>query len=117
MTEPSKSRLQHQIDKIATAHGMDKDVLRSVLGDFVAALHENKVKGWRQEDGIVGQTYWVLGDEATYHLFGFLTRTCPGDNASDFLVELEYMDPRLKRFYSTVERWEKERDWEIEDSK
>jgi hypothetical protein len=116
MSDQIMTRLEHQLAKIAREHGLNRDVLKVILSDFIKALHENQVKAWRQEDGLVGQVYWALGDETTYHLFGLISQICPGDAINDFWTELQYLDPRLKRFNKLLEMWEQERECEIKDS-
>lgn len=107
-----KDRLKYRVDQISRERGVNPGVLKAVLLDFVRALHENQVKAWNQDHGLLQQVYWVIGDEAAYHLGGLLDRE--GDDGLR-VVELQYMDSSLKRFRSIVEMWEFERDQEIKE--
>lgn len=109
-----ETRLESAIKKISVERGLNDAVMRAAFRDFLQALHETQCKSWHQSNGgsLVKQTYLALGDEAAYHLGGILTMN--GDE--DVATELEYMDSRLKRFRSITERWEIERDYEVEDN-
>ena len=62
------------------------------------------------------QVYTALGPEAAYHLVEFVSRQGKGHDPDDVRTELNYIDHRANRFYTTVQRWEMEVDSEIADS-
>ncbi len=108
-----KDRLQFRINQISRERGIEISVLKAALLDFLRALHENQVKAWNQDHGLLKQVYLEIGDEASYHLCGLTDRGGEGMCGE----ELKYMDSSLKRFRTLVELWEFERDQEIEANK
>jgi hypothetical protein len=112
------TRLERLIQQISINRGIDETVMKGAFAEFLKALDETQFKAWNQLDGsVLAQTYLALGDEAAYHLGGLLTHQGDGHEPGDVITELQYIDSRLKRFHTTVERWQTELDWEIEDSK
>ena|SRR5215470_15458065 len=92
-------------NRIAIERGCSPDLVRSIVTDALAALHESAVK-----DGIgtalVG-AYWEVGREAAWHLGGLLTRATQHDPGE--LAELfDRLDPTMRGFYTIIERWEQE---------
>jgi hypothetical protein len=106
-------RLRSAFEKICQDHGIDMHVGRSAIADFIKHLHETNFKLRHPEGSLLKQVYWVLGDEAAYH-FGCLLRDHGDEEA---VTELQYMDPDMKRFRTTVSRWEFELQREIDSEK
>jgi hypothetical protein len=106
------------VELICRERGIPYDVGRAAFADFIKALHEIDFKAQDTEKGDLGevclidQVYWVIGDEAAYHLGGILAN----HGNEEVTTMLEYLDWRLKRFRTTVERWEMELKNEIEQS-
>ena len=55
--------------------------------------------------------YCSVGQEAAYHLGGLFV----GDHGLEVSIEMQYLDSRLKRFMTLVNRWEMELAWDKED--
>jgi hypothetical protein len=81
---------------------------RALFSHFIKALDEER---FDQSGGFESESfkiYWTVGPEAAYHLAGLHV----GDEEDAAFEELNYLDNRLKRFYTTVQRWEMEREWD-----
>lgn len=103
-------RFRAAFEKICLNHGIEIHVGRAAFADLIKCLNETDYKLRHPEGSLVNQVYWVLGDEAAYHLGGLLHDH--GDE--EVLTELEYLDSDLKRFNTTVTRWEFELQRELD---
>lgn len=102
--------LQNSFESLCKQRGIALDKGRALFAHFIKALDEERF----DEDAIESPTfmaYWSLGDEAAYHLAGLYL----GDDLGIAYVSLAYLDHRLARFRTTVERWEMELAWDKED--
>lgn len=78
---------------------------------FIKALDEERTDDDGNLQSPLFLIYRTLGDEAAYHLGGLYV----GDSGDIASTELQYIDGRVRRFRSLVDRWEMERQWELED--
>jgi hypothetical protein len=113
--QPAPGRLAAALQKIAVERNVERGHLKAILRDFLIALHENQVKAWRDEDWLLEQVYYELGDEAVYHLAGLLVENINQSSAGDFLAEVTALDPRINRYKTTVDRWRIESEYEVKD--
>ncbi len=104
-------RLGAAVAKICKEHGIPLAVGTAAFAKLVQAFDETQFKAHDHEGSLVNQVYRVLGDEAAYHLAGLLHRHDEGMA----LEELKYLDSTLKRFRTTIERWEFELRTELGD--
>jgi hypothetical protein len=102
------------ICKIADASQIPTPTLRAVLGRFLAAIHEAEFKCESGNDAFF-QTYFALGDEAAWHLLGFVitilettTETRVEDLKNILLEVAARQDSRMKRYRHVLERWKEE---------
>ncbi len=78
---------------------------------FLKALDEERPDKDGNLESPVFMIYMTLGDEAAYHLGGLYA----GDEFQIAIVELQYLDFKVSRFSTLVERWEMELKWHKED--
>jgi len=109
----SYGRLEHAIEKICATRGIALDQGKAAFADLIAAMHELTVKARYPEGGLVRQTYFALGSEAAYHLGGVLIHHEDGLTNET----LQRIDPDLKRFKATLDRWQAEAEKGQEDDK
>ena len=83
---------------------------RALFRRFFKALDEERFDSDGNCESAMFITYWAVGDEAAYHLGGLFV----GDDSGVVSTEMEYLDCRLKRFRTLVERWEMELKWDKE---
>ena len=102
----------YAVAKLCIARGLTLDYGRSLFSHFLKALDEERFdeKGNYESSRVI--TYFAVGPEAAYHLGGLFV----GDDAELVSTEMEYLDYRLKRFRTIIERWEMELAWDKEDN-
>lgn len=99
--------------KICNERGMTLDNGRALFSHFLKALDEERFDKDGNCESPTVMTYWAVGNEAAYHLGGISV----GDHGDLVSTEFQYLDHRLKRFRTLVERWEMEMAWDEEDKK
>jgi hypothetical protein len=107
-----RTSISHLAETYMEERGIEGVHGRQLFTGFLAALTEECVDlngHFLASPGVL--VYWILGDEAAYHLVGLMS----GDEQGIASVELEYLDARLKRFRKTVEQWELEVQWDKEN--
>lgn len=101
---PHTERLANAIKRICESRNIPLTNGVAAFSDLIKALDEARFKAHDNTGSIVIQTYRTLGDEAAYHLAGLLSEVENGI----YIEELKYVDPTMKRFRATVEKWERE---------
>lgn len=104
-------RLYGLMMKACAERSIPFDEGKALAAHFLKALDEERYCTDGSVDSATFLIYRTLGDEAAYHLGGLFV----GDDGDVVHTELQYLDYRLKRFYSWVQRWEMEAAWEKED--
>ena len=104
--------LFNAVIKLCSERGLALDYGRALFSHFLKALDEERFdeKGNYESSRVI--TYFAVGPEAAYHLGGLFV----GDDAELVSTEMEYLDYRLKRFRTIIERWEMELAWDKEDN-
>jgi len=105
-------RLYRQLVEACAERAIPFNEGKALAAHFLKALDEERYGVDGSVDSATFLVYWTLGDEAAYHLGGLFL----GDKGGLVHTELQYLDCRLKRFYTWVQRWEMEAAWEKEDS-
>ena len=101
--------LENSFGTLCRQRGIALDRGRALSAHFIKALDEERF----DEDAIQSPmfiTYWTVGDEAAYHLGCLFV----GDDGDEISTEMHYLDRRLVRFRTIVERWEMEVAWDKE---
>lgn len=93
------------------ARGIRIEDGRHFFAHFLKALDEERFDREGNCESAMFITYWSVGHEAAYHLGGLFV----GDDAGIVATEMEYLDYRLRRFRTLVDRWELELKWDRED--
>lgn len=103
--------LFNAVINLCSERGMALDNGRALFSHFLKALDEERFdeKGNCESSRVI--TYFAVGPEAAYHLSGLFV----GDDAELVSTEMEYLDYRLKRFITIIERWKMELAWDKED--
>ena len=103
------------VKTICRERGLSHEDGTTAFGAFLQSLDEERfAPSGNVESSTRVMVYFALDAEASYHLGGLYNK---GDDAMLVGIELQYLDSRLKRFRTTVERWEMERQWIEEDSR
>ncbi len=107
----SNCPLFDSVTKVCSERGMALDDGMALFSHFLKALDEERFDAEGNCESPMFITYWTVGHEAAYHLGGLFV----GDDGDLVSTEMQYLDYRLKRFRTMVERWEMERAWDKED--
>jgi hypothetical protein len=102
--------LHSALKAVCRERAMNEDVGMAAFADLIKLLHEWDYKSALEQGCVITQVYWALGPEAAYHL-GCLFHD-HGDPCATTTLELQ--DSTMKRFLSTVERWEFELQRDLE---
>jgi hypothetical protein len=96
---------QYLVERIAKERNCSPELVRAIVTESLAALHEGAVK-----EGI-GISLWVaymaFGDLAAYH-FGGLFAEAGKYETGELLETYQRLDPSMERFRTIVDRWEYE---------
>lgn len=104
--------LATRVKEICLSRGIRIANGKHFFAHFLKALDEERFDSDGNRESAVFITYWSVGHEAAYHLGGLFT----GDHADAVTTEIQYLDYRLRRFRTYVERWELELQWDKEDN-
>ena len=91
--------------------GIDASDGKHFFSHFIKALDEERTNPDGSSESPLFLIYYTVGDEAAYHLGGLYD----GDAFQEAIVELQYLDFKVKRFKTLVERWEMELKWQQEE--
>lgn len=95
---------------ICSERGIPLNEGLSLFSHLLKALDEERFEEGKCSSLLL-LIYYSVGPEATYHIGGLFV----GDDALMISTEMEYLDSRLKRYRTTIERWEMELAWDKED--
>jgi hypothetical protein len=102
--------LLDQVIKICNERGMDLNDGRSLFSHLLKVFDEERFEEGKCSS-ILLMAYYSVGSEAAYHIGGLYA----GDDAQMISDEIEYLDRRLKRFRTYIDRWDMELAWDRED--
>lgn len=93
---------------IFAQRGITVDRGRRLVSTFFVELDKQRHGSDGNTDCTLWMTYLCVSDEAAFHLAGLSI----DDHREMAFTTLEYLDYRLKRFRTTVERWVMEMEWD-----
>lgn len=103
--------LSDALSTLCRQRGLEPDDTKALFRCFFKALDEERYDRDGNCESPTFMVYWSVGQEAAYHFGGLFV----GDDGLEVSTEMQYLDYRLKRFRTVVERWEMELAWDKED--
>lgn len=90
-------------ERISKERNCAPELVRAIITDCLAALHESTVKHGIGT-ALIG-AYWELGPLPAWHLGGILARAAQHD-PGELIEHYQRLDHTMKRFASILDQWE-----------
>jgi hypothetical protein len=95
------------VEQIAAAHGCSADLVRAVITDCLAALHEASYKQGTAAG--VGAAHEQLGGLAAWHLMGLVVDAADTGNPGALVAAYMKVEPQPAQYDSIWAQWDDEK--------
>src|SRR5947209_8436826 len=89
--------------RIAKERNCSPELVRAIVTDTLAVLHESTVKHGIGT-ALIG-TYWQLGPLAAWH-FGGLLENAAEHSSGELTEHYKRLDPTMQRYRTIIDQWE-----------
>jgi hypothetical protein len=90
-------------ERIAKERNCTPELVRAIVGDCLAALHESTGEAWHRDR--IGRSLLGIGGLSAWHFGGILASAAERD-PGELIEHYQRLDPTMKRFRQILDQWE-----------